>query len=238
MEQNVILKTLKGPVVGLDSPPDSFTAALVAGKTPGEAVVQKVFNKVPMKQLTSWAQKQLQTDDVVVLEASGNSFHVARRLQAAGWQVQVLESCHLGKLKEAHANNDRLSAVRIGKAFLAGTAKVVWIPDLKTQERRDVMHAHRKTVKRHTQMINRLDSYLSDQGVRLDSSLKRLDEQTALVAIRAAKPWSANQWSIIECYLAELQAAGQVRQKWEQTMAMEVVTDPLLLSLTRLSGIR
>jgi TRAP-type uncharacterized transport system substrate-binding protein len=40
----------------------------------------------------------------------------------------------LGKLKEAHANNDKISAVRIGKAFLAGTARNVWVPDLKSQE--------------------------------------------------------------------------------------------------------
>ena len=48
-----------------------------------------------------------------------------------------------------------------------GTAKTVWVPDVKTQERRDWFHAHRKAVKRTTQMRNRLLSYLSDNGVRL-----------------------------------------------------------------------
>ena len=166
MEQNSIPKPpIQGRVVGFDCHPDTFTAALLQGKTPAEAIVQKVFNKVPLGHLSSWAKKHLSPDDVIVLEASGNSFEVARRFQANHHQALVLESCQLGKLKEAHANNDRISAVRIGKAFLAGTAKVVWIPDAKTQERRDVMHAHRKAVKRHTQitqMINRLDSYLSD----------------------------------------------------------------------------
>src|SRR6267142_2723672 len=57
-------------------------------------------------------------------------------------QALVLESCHLGKLKEAHANNDKISAVRIGKAYLAGTAKTVRVPDTRTQERRDWFHAH------------------------------------------------------------------------------------------------
>ena len=42
-----------------------------------------------------------------------------------------------GKLKEAHANNDKISAVRIGKAYLAGTAKTVWVPDARTQERHE-----------------------------------------------------------------------------------------------------
>src|SRR5207249_1876299 len=81
--------------------------------------------------------------DLFVLEASGNSFQVVRSLAAIQRKALVLESCHLDKLKEAHANNDKISAVRIGKAYLAGTAKTVWMPDTRTQERRDWIHAHR-----------------------------------------------------------------------------------------------
>jgi len=229
---------IPGRTIGLDSHPDSFTAAMLQGQTPASAVVENVYNKVPITQLTSWAQKYLRADDQVVLEASGNSFQVVRTLKAAGFQAQVLESCHLGKLKEAHANNDRISAVRIGKAFLAGTAKIVWLPDERTQERRDVMHAHRKAVKRFTQAINRLDSYLSDNGVRLETSLTQLDEPTALKQMGDARSWSAPKWSIIESYLAEVQSAAQIRQRWERTMALEVIEEPLLLSLVRLMGVR
>src|SRR6188508_3097110 len=101
MEQNSIpTPPVRDRVVGFDCHPDTFTAALLQGKTPAEAVVQKVFNKVPMSQLTSWAKKHLSNQDLVVLEASGNSFEVARRLQGLDRPVQVLESCHLGKLKE------------------------------------------------------------------------------------------------------------------------------------------
>jgi len=227
-----------GRTVGFDSHPDSFTAAVLQGQTPAQAVVENIYHKVPLKQLTAWAQKHLRADDRVVLEASGNSFQVVRTLMAAGFQAQVLESCHLGKLKEAHANNDRISAVRIGKAYLAGTAKLVWLPDVRTQERRDVMHAHRKAVKRFTQAVNRLDSYLSDNGVRLENSLTQLDEPTALKHIGDAREWSAPKWSIIESYLAEVQSAAHIRQKWERAMALEVIADPILLSLVRLTGVR
>src|SRR5678816_132098 len=109
-----ILKNLKGRVVGFDCHPDSFTAALLQGRTPAEAITQKTFNKVPISQLVRWAQKQTTSDDCIVLEASGNSFDVVRRLEAIGRSALVLESCHLGKLKDAHANNDKISAVRIG----------------------------------------------------------------------------------------------------------------------------
>ncbi len=71
-----------------------------------------------------------------------------RTVAPLGRKALVLESGQMGKLKEAHANNDKISAVRMGKAYLAGTAKIVWVPDPKTQERRDWFHAHRKAVKR------------------------------------------------------------------------------------------
>ena len=71
-----------GRVIGLDAHPDSFTAALLQGPTPGAAVLEKMFNQVPMGQLQSWAKKHTTTQDLFVLEASGNSFQVVRTLAA------------------------------------------------------------------------------------------------------------------------------------------------------------
>lgn len=226
-------------VVALDTHPDSFTAALVRGPTPLAAVVEKVFNKVPMSQLVKWTQKQTTEQDLIVLEASGNSFHVARTLIGLGRQVKVLESAQLGKLKDTHANNDRISAVRIGKAYLAGTAKEVWIPDEKTQERRDWFHAHRKAVKRTTQTRNRLKSYLSDNGVRLPTgmALAQADPEVS-ERLRNTRPWSARQWQVIEGFLMELRHAEQQRQHWRSLIAQEVLSDPHLLSIVRLCGVR
>ena len=190
-------------VIGLDSHPDSFTAALLQGQTPAQAVVQKVFNKVSLSQLPSWAKKHTTSQDLIVLEASGNSFQIVRSLALIERRALVLESGHLGKLKEAHANNDRISAVRIGKAYLAGTAKTVWVPDPLTQERRDWYHAHRKAVKRTTQMRARLKSYLSDNGVRIKKGTPLTEPEVAQKQLRQLKEWSPRQWQVIEGLLME-----------------------------------
>ncbi len=222
-------------VIGLDGHPDSFTAAVLRGPTPAAAIEEKVFNKVPMAQLQSWAKKHTHPEDLIVLEASGNSFQIVRTLAKVDRRAKVLESCHLGKLKEAHANNDTISAIRIGKAYLAGTAKEVWVPDLKTQERRDWFHAHRKAVKRTTQVRSRLKSYLSDNGVRLSKKKKvvELEEQ-----IRQAREWTPRQWRVIEGLLLEWKHAEEQRQHWRSLMAQEVLEDPQLLSIVRLCGVR
>ena len=225
-------------VIGLDAHPDTFTAALLRGPTPAAALVEKTFDKVPMAQLSSWAQKHTTAQDTIVLEASGNSFHVVRVLAGLGRKALVLESCQMGKLKEAHANNDKISAVRIGKAYLAGTAKTVWVPDAKTQERRDWFHAHRKAVKRTTQMRNRLLSYLSDHGVRLKPGTPLTQPKPAEELLRPATDWTPRQWQVIEGLLMELRHADEQRAHWRSLIAQEVLEDATLLSLVRLCGVR
>ena len=226
-------------VIGLDCHPDTFTAALVGGSTPASAQVQKTFDKVPIGRLENWVRKNTTEADILVLESSGNSFQIARLLRKLNRQAKVLESGFVGKLKEAHANNDKISAVRIAKAYLAGTAKEVWVPDLKTQQRRDWHHAHQKAVKRTTQMRNRLLSYLSDNAVRLPKGTRLAGGgQEAVEQIRLAAEWSESQWQVIEILLAELQHAEQQRIKWRSLIAQEVASDPLLLSLMRLCGVR
>jgi transposase len=225
-------------VIGFDSHPDSFTAAILRGPTPAAAVVDKLYNKLPMAQLSDWAQKHTTPQDLIVLEASGNSFQVVRTLAAIGRVAKVLESCHIGKLKEAHANNDKISAVRIGKAYLAGTAKEVWVPDLKTQEWRDWFHAYRKATKRTTQMRSRLRSYLSDNGVRLKAGTRLTHGSEAQEQIRKARSWSVRQWQVVEILLADLRHAHQQRQHWHSLIAQEVLAEPQLLALARLCGVR
>lgn len=225
-------------VIGFDAHPDSFTAVLLRGSTPAQAVTEKFFNKLPISELKDWAKKHTGPQDLIVLEASGNSFHIVRQLASIQRKGLVLESCHLGKLKEAHANNDKISAVRIGKAYLAGTAKPVWLPDQRTQERRDVFHAQRKAVKRTTQLSNRLDSYLSDNGVRPTRSIDPADLTKASQELLGFKEWSPWQQRIIQGLLRDRQHAEEMRAHWESVMAQEVLSDPMLLSLVRLCGIR
>jgi transposase len=225
-------------VIGFDAHPDSFTAAVLRGRTPAEAILEKTYNKIPMSQLKAWAQKNTTAKDLFVLEASGNSFEIVRLLAALERHALVLESCQLGKLKEAHANNDKISAVRIGKAYLAGTAKTVWLPDAKTQERRDWFHAHRKAVKRTTQTRNRVLSYLSDNGVRLPPRTALTEANPTEELLRKQRDWTARQWQVLEAYLLELRHADAQRKHWRSLIAQEVTSDPELLSIVRLCGVR
>ena len=78
-------------VIGFDSHPDTFTAAVLQGSTPANALEQKIFNKVSMRQLSKWAKKNTTPQDLIVLEASGNSFQVVRTLQSIERKALVLD---------------------------------------------------------------------------------------------------------------------------------------------------
>lgn len=239
MTENSIPKKLTARVIGLDCHPDSFTAIIVRGRTPAEAVVEKSFNHVPLGQLESWAKRHTLEDDHLVLEASGNSFHLARLLRALGRQALVLESHHLSKMKEAHANNDKISATRIAKAFLSGTCKEVWVPDAKTQDRRNTYHAYDKTVIDCTCSVNRLRGFLSDHGVRLpEIRFTKQPGPQLRDAVAKTKEWNPCELLVIDNHLTALECARKLRANWEQLIAAEVCQDPLLLSLTRLCGVR
>jgi len=225
-------------VVGLDVHPDSFTATIIQGSTPMAAVVLQTFTKVPIAQLKSWATKHTLPSDILVLEASGNTFNAVRQLASIERKAIVLESVFIGKLKESHANNDRISATRIARAYLCGNAKTVWVPDPLTQDRRDWFHAHRKAVKAVTASNNSLSSYLSDHNVRPEKSLLSLSPQQRRDALFKGRSWNPAQLQVLEIALLNLEHSLVVEARWASLLAQQVLQDPKLLELTRLCGIR
>ncbi len=98
-------------IVGIDMHPDIFTAAIMEAKSAegGRAKVQKIYDGVATEQLEQWARKHLRPTDLVVLEASGNSFEAAQRFKSAGVGAVVIESQRAGQIRKAYCNTDKLS---------------------------------------------------------------------------------------------------------------------------------
>jgi hypothetical protein len=77
----------QGRAVGLDVHPDSFAAAILDGRDPLRARVTQSITRQPLEALCAWAQRHTKADDVLVIEASANTFAIAERphrLGAAG----------------------------------------------------------------------------------------------------------------------------------------------------------
>ncbi len=156
----------KGKIVGLDCHPDSFTAAVFVGQTPHAARKIGTQHNLSLEALLKWAAAELTPKDIILLEAGSNSFEVCNRLANIGLRACVLESCHVGRHAKTYADNDKMAAARIALVYLAGNAPCVWVPDPKSRQRRELLHAYGKAVSNHTAATNALKSYLNGLGIR------------------------------------------------------------------------
>lgn len=217
--------------------PDVFAAAALVGPNPLQVVREWVHDREPTAQLEAWAKKWLRAGDTVVLEASGNSFEVARRLHACGVTAVVLESRQASYVRDNFCNDDRHSAEKLARVYLSGMAKVVWEPDPVTRERREVFFAHRNAVRDATRCRNRIHSFLNEHCIRLPAKT-RLTEPSGLKTALAARSWSELQKQLIEEKFQQLWDTERRRKQLERLMVRELAGHPEWSRLWRLMGVR
>lgn len=225
-----------GRVIGLDLHPEVFSAAALKGHDAATAQVEQSWDRRPTVALEEWARRLL-PGDLVVVEASGNTFAAVERLHAVGVRAVILETQRAGQIRKSYCANDRLDAVKLARIYLSGLAHTVWQPDVRTRERREVLHGYRKAVTTATRARNRLKSFLSDHHVRLKKGV-RLAHKSGAAAVRASAAWAPLQMLLLDEMLAELQAAHERRRRLSAAMAQEVAADPSILQLMRLLGVR
>jgi transposase len=213
----------RGRVIGLDVHPDSFAGAVVEGNDPASARVLSTSTRVELEQLEQWALRHTRAEDTLVLEASGNAFAVAARLRAIGREVEILDSHRAGKVGKVYCANDRVDAVKIARIYLSALSPIVWQPDQKTLERREVFSAYQAVVKESTRAKQQLRAMLNEHCVRLEKGFRLCHTPARTMLLQQLH--------------GSLVAARARRTLLRRHMAQEIVAEEALLRLTRLCGI-
>jgi len=240
MSANTQVQRPVGPhrrVIGLDMHPELFSAAALSGPDAHRATVHWVHDRVGRMQFDAWLRRHVEPQDLIVIEASGNTFATVDQIRAAGRQAIVLESLRAGQVRKAYCNTDKLSAVKLARVYLSGLAHEVWTPDETTRARREVFFSHRRTVKDTTMGRNRIRSWLTDHGLRAPRGL-RLTQASGRDWVLNRREWTPTQQLLIEQLFTDLWQAEARRKKLRAIMAEEVTTDPQILQLIRLLGVR
>jgi transposase len=230
------MEVSKSRIVGLDVHPDSFAGAILEGSDPWSAQVVRTSTRVALPLLEKWAVKQTGEQDTLVLEASGNAFSVAERLRAIGRKVVILDSHRAGKVGKSYCATDRVDAIKIARIYLSALSPLVWQPDQKTRERREVFSAYQALVKEGTRLKQQIKSMLNEHCVRLEKGF-RLSHPTALSRLVRLREWSPAQKMLLGQLHAGLVCARVRRQQLRHHMAREILAEGELLRLTRLCGI-
>lgn len=229
-------KGASGRVIGLDMHPDSFTAAALEGRTAMDAQVLWVHDNQPQQRLEKWLEKHVDPLDLIVIEASGNTFHTVDRIKACGRNAVVLEPLRASQVRKAYCTTDKISAVKLARVYFSGLAVEVWTPDEKTRERREVLHAHRRCVQDTTRGRNRIRSWMNQFGIRRRKGL-RLTQPSGRQWVLEQREWTPTQRLLIDQMFNDLWQAEARRKKLRQVMAEEVANDPEILKLNRLFGV-
>ncbi len=224
-----------GRIIGLDCHPDTYTAAVFKGSTPHDAQKLCERDKLSLESLLTWVAKEFTGADLFLLEEGSNSFEIHRRLLALGRRAVVLESCHVGQHAKSYADNDKMAAARIVRVYLAGNAPCVWVPDPKSCERRELLHAHQSAVAAHTAAVNTLKSYLSMFAIRPGS--RRLQVERTRKWVLEQRDWRPMQREMLTIYFEQLDAQAQRRKQLTRLIAQEVSAEPLMLRCMKLLGI-
>ena len=224
-------------IIGLDMHPDVFAAAAIEKTSADLSRTLWVQDRLSTAELEDWAKKQLRPGDLLVLEASGNSFEVASRFHALGYTCLVLESLQASRIKENFCNDDRHSAVKLARVYLSGLAKIVWQPDEKTREMREVFFTHQAAVKDCTRLRNRIRTFLTEHCVRLPKGT-RLTQQSGLAKALSMHSWSSLQVGLITDAFQQLWQSENRRKQLEELMVEELLKRPEWSQLWCLMGIR
>lgn len=226
----------KGRIIGLDCHPDTFTATVLRGTTPHDAVRLSNHPDMSLEKFVTWAAKEFTRDDLFLMEAGANSFEIHRRLLALGLRAAVLESCYVGRQAKTYADNDKMASARIALVYLQGNAPCVWIPDAVTCERRELLHAYQKAVGDHTAAGNELKGYLNQYAVRLGSRQQPEAPKTEAWILRQ-RDWTSVQRALISDRLAHLRVQADRRKSLLRLMGIQICQEPLMLRCMKLLGI-
>lgn len=226
----------QGRAVGLDVHPDSFAAAILQGRDPLTARVIQSITRQPLEALGAWAQRHTRSEDVLIIEASANTFAIAERLQALGRQGVILESHRAGQIGKSYLANDKLDAAKIARIYLSGLSIKVWAPDAETRQRRELLSTYQRCVQESTRAQQHLRSYLNEHALRLPKGF-RLCRPEALARLLTLKDWSARQRLLLGEMHGSLIAARERRTRLRRMMALEIEETPDFLRLYKLAGL-
>jgi transposase len=225
----------RGKIIGLDCHPDTFTVAVFIGQTPHEARQIDSRQDLGLEALLAWARRECCGEDLILMEAGSNSFELSRRLGDLGLRTCVLESAHVGKHAKTYADNDKMAAARIVRVYLAGAAPAVWVPDARSCQWRELLHAYQKAVRDETAATNSLKGYLNQFTVRLG---KRSAKSAATRQwILGQRQWSPLQIELLTDSFAQLDAHHTRRRHFLRLISAEVCRQPLMLRLMKVLGI-
>ena len=112
-----------------------------------------------------WSKQHIGPGDVIVIEASGNAWHVYDQLTARGATVYVANPLLVKWIGSAPVKTDPHDTLKLAKLLAAGMLPTVWVPPAPVRALRTLIGQRQRWIKQRTQARNRLQGLLQDHNL-------------------------------------------------------------------------
>ncbi len=133
---------------------------LVIGGVNARQEVVLAPRRIELDEWLAWAKPHLCSDDVLVVEATGNTWEFYDGVVTLVARVEVANAGKLPWIGQAKVKTDKQDVMKLARLCAAGLIPQVWVPPVPVRELR-MMFAHRRRLLKVSTMVkNRMQSLL------------------------------------------------------------------------------
>jgi transposase len=223
--------------VGLDVHAQSITVAVADEGREGAQTLGQVPNN--FTSLAKTLHRLGPTASVICCyEAGPTGFGLARQLEAAGWQCNVIAPSLVPKKAGCHLKTNRRDAANLAHYLRSGDLTTILVPDEETEAIRDLTRAHDAAKRAERTARQQLSKLLLRQGHRYTGKATWGTAHRAWIAQQHFE--RAAQQTVLEDYVATIDLATDRVARLSQRLAELVPTwrlAPQVRALMALRGI-
>ncbi len=224
-------------MIGMDA--HSRKLALCHMRRVGGEIVKVKTVATTLDALETTYARQMPPGVLTVLEASGNSFSIVRRLGSIGWPAQVLCSDVLSGLSRQDRVNDRIDAENLARVYLnRGTElRTVFTPSELGVERRETYFAYRDAKKDMTRAANRIWAFCNRHGLDVEGKMSQ-KRGKALLSETKKRGWAEPLLERVRGLVKDWEQAAEACKAKEKAIARAVFSCEEMRRLQQVPGIR
>jgi transposase len=217
-------------VIGLDVHRSFAVAAAVEDAT----VRQLGRIELTREKVLAFARQHLRSEDEVVLEATGNTFAIAKLLTPLVKRVVIANPLLVRAIAHAKVKTDKIDAAVLAKLHAAGFLPQVWQPDEATERLRRQVAQRSAIVQQMTRLKNRVHSTLHANLIAVRAGKLFSARGRAWLAEQALAP---DERIAVDRTLAELDRLAADLERIDALLAEAALPDPRVRRLMTVGGI-
>lgn len=170
----------------------------------GQAEVVLTARRVDWTKLESWIKVHLRTTDIVIIEATTNTWHLYDLIEPHVAKVKIANAGRVKLLGAGGVKTDSRDALHLARLSAANLLPEVWVPPVEIRELRQLVAHRSRLIKQHSMFKNRLSAVLQRHAI--------VPPEGALFQAERSAWWHALKLGAMEML--------RIRQDWQQLQAL------------------